>query len=314
MDQMIIAIARRLGLARISPSGALTYYFVSILGFGILHALTHTLKDGNVTPAGWGASLYFSVVTATTLGYGDVVPAGGIGRFLAAFEVLASAFVFAAVLNSAWLAYTDRLEAGRKRTARSAARRQEARRLSTYLRYLTTVYEAWIFAQRIVTNASDEDADGEAARTDWAFSDLQWMFGPSRSTLDAVHKTAIEAYYDAMEAFARELKFVLSHFDLADHPTVYEMIVEVLSTSDRLKARGALTSYNGATLEDGSTLVKIATEIISQQTADPTPENFRGNVITPVIFFNAALRRQTILVPEIMRQLHRLAVGPNDET
>jgi hypothetical protein len=44
--------------------------------------------------------LYFSVVTFATLGLGDVHPAGDLGRFIAASEGLAGAFLTAVFVFS----------------------------------------------------------------------------------------------------------------------------------------------------------------------------------------------------------------------
>ena len=58
-----------------------------IAGFALLH---WSLDTPLQKPAGTGAELsellYFSGITFFTIGYGDVVPVGGLGRFLAAIE------------------------------------------------------------------------------------------------------------------------------------------------------------------------------------------------------------------------------------
>jgi len=46
----------------------------------------------------WGDSLYFSIITATSTGYGDIVPMG-FSKFLASIQAISSLFVFAILVT-----------------------------------------------------------------------------------------------------------------------------------------------------------------------------------------------------------------------
>jgi hypothetical protein len=64
-----------------------------ILGFALLH------RALSAEPAGLGDSLYLSGATFTTLGYGDVVPAGPAARLLAVLEACMGFGYFAVVIG-----------------------------------------------------------------------------------------------------------------------------------------------------------------------------------------------------------------------
>lgn len=73
-----------------------------LLFYGFDAAGAVHIVDGNevTDPAGLGIgnALYSSVVTFTTLGFGDLTPSGPVGKFISSFEALAGAFLMAAFL------------------------------------------------------------------------------------------------------------------------------------------------------------------------------------------------------------------------
>jgi rhodanese-related sulfurtransferase len=72
-----------------------TYWFGALIGdHGLVEAGAPVAADWH----GFGTALYFSLVTATSVGYGDVVPIG-IGRLIAAMEAVAALLIFGAVIS-----------------------------------------------------------------------------------------------------------------------------------------------------------------------------------------------------------------------
>ena len=89
------AIARRLLRAeRVTPSvifGAICLYLIAGLFFAYLFAAVAAFDGGSFfaqQPTNGIDFLYFSLVTLTTLGYGDLTPQTGLGKMLAATEAL----------------------------------------------------------------------------------------------------------------------------------------------------------------------------------------------------------------------------------
>lgn len=63
-------------------------YLEIVLGFAVLYLVTESVGDGTVPISGRLDGLYFSVVTITTLGYGDMMPLGATGKTLAMIETI----------------------------------------------------------------------------------------------------------------------------------------------------------------------------------------------------------------------------------
>lgn len=75
-----------------SPKRVILSSLVTILGFTLLYQGVGELEPA---PTSIGETLYFSVITFTTLGYGDFHPATGSTQFLASVESLVGALLMA---------------------------------------------------------------------------------------------------------------------------------------------------------------------------------------------------------------------------
>ncbi|MDO8556481.1 MAG: potassium channel family protein [Nanoarchaeota archaeon] len=91
-------------LERTRFPGIFAFWFIMIFGFGLLyyftnttvHILTYTVEK--TLPVGLGDSIYFSFVTAATIGYGDITPVG-IGKFLAVLEGMLGMLTYGLVIS-----------------------------------------------------------------------------------------------------------------------------------------------------------------------------------------------------------------------
>jgi voltage-gated potassium channel len=73
----------------------LTSYSLMVILFGSIYsaldrltAIPHFRIGSELRPIRFGESLYFSVTTLSTVGYGDIAPATGLARILVGFEIL----------------------------------------------------------------------------------------------------------------------------------------------------------------------------------------------------------------------------------
>ncbi len=98
----------------------LTFYSINIIVFGCLYRILdrfsaehHFAIDGVARTIGFEESLYFSIITLSTVGYGDIVPLTGTLRSLSAiqivFGVLLLLFGFSEIMS-----YTRERVTGRK--------------------------------------------------------------------------------------------------------------------------------------------------------------------------------------------------------
>lgn len=100
-------------------------YLLLIPVFGNIYYWNPSFWERQLTPVESG---YFSVVTITTLGYGDIVPKTEVARFLTAVESILGILTIGLFLNA---------------VAQSAERRREERHKSTTKEHLRAQYHQW---------------------------------------------------------------------------------------------------------------------------------------------------------------------------
>ncbi len=119
---------RRMSRGRDIATVALTY-FITCASFAILYVIiddhnahAFALPAGNDPPLTFGTALYFSIVTITTTGFGDIAPASGLARFATCLEIITGmlyqVFIFslaASLLNPASPAPNPAPAASRRR-------------------------------------------------------------------------------------------------------------------------------------------------------------------------------------------------------
>ena len=82
---------------------------IAIIGIGML--FYHTVED-----LGWVDAFYFSVVTLTTVGYGDIAPQTDLGKIFTVFYILTGIGIMFAFINNL---YTHRVDRFRQRREKS---------------------------------------------------------------------------------------------------------------------------------------------------------------------------------------------------
>ena len=81
---------------------AVINYVELVLGFAIIYAWSGSISTGNPSRVLSESleALYFSCVTATTVGYGDYAPNGSVGQGIVVVEILMAIFLLALVLGA----------------------------------------------------------------------------------------------------------------------------------------------------------------------------------------------------------------------
>ncbi len=125
---------RRVLLLGVTPRAALGWIAVAAVVVAMLGALLVFLVDRDAFDSFWDA-LWWSVVTVGTVGYGDVVPTNGAGRFVAAGLILFTMAFFPILTGVVTATLIDESQ----REAISDERREDEERQAELLRHLSSI-------------------------------------------------------------------------------------------------------------------------------------------------------------------------------
>lgn len=283
-----------------------TYILLIIVYAALYFYIPYAVKDPkNFT---FIKSLYFSTVTITTLGYGDITPNSEIGMFIVATEAIAGILIIGLFLSSLWQSFADKIEAEQNRVINNSIAEQNLRRLKSFYIYLKVVIEDFQFGLFELTTPIDKRSHttSNIPREDFIFSDLKDIYNISLVITSGFQKSVIHHYYDKQDLLLNELKFLLANFDMNEYSIIHEKTIEFLALSKKSDVREALYSYE--TMGSKGMLLKDElAKMIKEQDKCPEIEQYEGgNLIMPAIFLYHTVKSQMTLTSALKDEFEEL--------
>ncbi|KEY47692.1 potassium channel family protein [Citrobacter amalonaticus] len=289
---------------KLKPWMYLATYISLIFVFALLYWLwSNEIKTFDGEELSFPKSLYFSTVTITTLGYGDILPLTKTTMAIVASEVVLGIVIIGLFLSSLWQSFANRIEKQQGMLIKKRLAEQNLHKLLSFYSYLSVVINNYKLALCEVTTPLDKRGSEFKLNIDFQFSDLKDMFGPSLLLKNSFNKSVFNNYYSNLELVLLEFKFILSNFDLTDHPEIHANIIEFLRASKEGDVKEALESINEMNSDDGK-MKKLVIDMI--ETIEPNLEKYKSNLVTPVIIFFIALKKQTDLILAIEKDIGNL--------
>lgn len=240
-------------------------------------------------------SIYFSTVTITTLGYGDITPKSDAAMMVVATQAILGVVVIGLFLSSLWQSFASRIEEQQEMSIKKRLSEQNLHSLSSFYKYLKVVIGDYQTALAELTTPLAKRKEFIRINPDFLFSDLQDLYRMSLLTRSGFSKSVVNHYFDKLDSLLSELKFVLSNFDLSEYPVIHKNLVDFLTLSRAQDVREALYSYEK--MRGGSKSLKDSlVEMIKDNDQCPDPKKYQSNVVTPAIILYLTLKVQ---IPQI---------------
>lgn len=276
-----------------SPAIVLIIYIVTILAFALIYwsAPENSLKEN----LNFIKSLYFSIVTITTLGYGDVLPKDNLFMLLISLEAIVGVLIIGLFLNSLWNKYTSTLEKEKMQDFK-----EKNDMLFSY--YLLVVEEAMNLYKLIISEITSQQA--EELRSTYKFSELASIFNNSTSPLLTArygyNNKKIILFYIIEEDLEKQLMIINSSGYLTSYPRLTNLITSFILIKYKYSAKDSL-------LQAANNLVTFSNEpmqkILQEETAKHEKIPQKCGLISNICNFHNGLNLKIECFNEIKREI-----------
>ncbi|MGE6415782.1 potassium channel family protein [Planococcus kocurii] len=184
--------------------------------------------------SGFFSYFYFSIITITTLGYGDITPVGDLGQLLTASESLLGIILIGLFLNSLSHQHGIEVQENEKQTQ---IKRDEERAIERFSAFNQLVelninrYKMYLFA---VTTPINERNSGTTFNEAFKFNDMRDLFKSTARLSDHHFTPAIEYYFKSLKELVESLEELVKLGYVQSWPEIENLCIKFIEDSKEL--------------------------------------------------------------------------------
>lgn len=270
------------------------------------------LPDPDAT--GYGSWLYYSIVTITTLGFGDYTPAHAAAQAITAIEVMCGITFLGFFLNAVGAMKTEidvESEVEKQKALHSAMETEKLQKSMPMILNYLNIFLAYCYA--VTTPPQKRKSDDVRYDPDFVFNDMEAMFEPSGLPFDRTKLPAVERLMHSASQTSLALDSLQQRIDLTLWPQLLEYCFSFVANYQMFSNTDLMfrNPDNILLSDENSTNETSAEQKLSQMIHDWKPED--ENAISPDLkaveeLFNfikenaqTAMQIQTLLTRETMK-------------
>lgn len=296
-------------------SSTSTKLAVSLVLLILTFALVYTLLPS----ASWGNSssvntfidgLYFSVVTITTLGFGDISPITAPARLFVSLEVITGVFIVGFYLNAV------ATEQANKVNKQSEYRNAEERKSMAHARLIQNIpliipkIDQFIIAcYEVVTPIDKRNFEDIDKGFEIKYCNMYDLYNQSMLMTNPFCKPLIECFFDCSHDLEKELRFALTNNDFTYWSKTKDCIFHIITTMSTFAFEQTIISVQTQHLDVGKPDYAKFTDHISKtiKEAKETPEYQKSNLFNAYIALFEHIQRSLDLAIKLKSQLKALS-------
>lgn len=247
------------------------------------------IPDGGGTD--FGSWLYYSIVTITTLGFGDYTPAHGWAQAVTAIEVMCGLVFLGFFLNAVGSMKSEIDVESEIEKQRLLHEKQESEKLKQNIPLILHTLNTFLAYCYAVTTPASKRGDETKYNADFTFNDMRDLFLPSGLPIDRTHLPAVSRLINSASHTSLALDSLQNRVDLALWPEVLEDCFGFVADWQMFSATDALTVHPTSLVPSGDngTLTtdekKVAAEIAGWKGEPEVKDNPELAAISELYFF-----------------------------
>lgn len=273
------------------PTFALLYWVLPADSFKTLY------NTGDNWLYGLFQCLYFSVVTITTLGYGDICPMGILAKLIVICETCFGMIVIGLFLNSVAM-FKSKIDLAEEKKKQDLLRKKnEIIKLSRHFLLIEKAIYQYIRLTTVITTPMDKRGGNYSYNPNFKFQDMCDMYLVSGQFRDALLEPAVKGYYVSQKDMADRLESALLNIDFSYWPQVDSKILKILQNIQDYDAENFIVSQF-TTYAGGKRMSDYNAQMIKDWTQEV--KYVEHSVINPYISLYKLIKDNMPLIIDIM--------------
>lgn len=295
-------------VSNIRPIVWIGIYIIAIPIFALFYwgmpAGQFRLPDGGTTD--FGSWIYYSIVTITTLGFGDYTPMHPLSQAVTAIEVMCGLIFLGFFLNAVGSMKSEidvASEIEKQKRLKEAADREQL--LKAIPGLINCINSFLAFCYAVTTPLAERAQDDEPEyNPDFTFNDMRDLFKPSDLPIDNTRLPAVERLFKAASRVSMTLDSLQNGLDLLQWPKLLEDAFSFVADYQMFASEDAFTIHPAIYFSDNITKVKATDEELSSAI-----ENYSGDLkdapdkIQPVVELYFFIKKNADVARDIETQL-----------
>lgn len=256
-------------------------------------------------PVSFLDTLYFSVVTITTLGYGDITPHSDVGKLLCASESLIGIVLIGLFLNALSRKHSESIREEEASRERERYRQAEIAKLHGHFRLIAPIIEKH---KANVVQVSSPIVAGKERKydPDFTLKDMKDLYKGGMLMSQSHSEPAIKHYFSSLELLTDRLCHLITGVDLRLFPSLEQKCQLFAQARHSLDYSSALLAVPGTRLGEQS-MQMFVEDILSKH--DGAAEFQHSNVINWFVALHNQIKAQMALIDGIANDIKEIGVA-----
>lgn len=271
------------------------------------------IPDGGATD--YGSWLYYSIVTISTLGFGDYTPAHGWAQLVTALEVMCGVTILGFFLNAVGSMKSEidvESELEKQRLVREATEKEKLVKSTPALIHLLNMFLSYCYA---VTTPVAKRKEHMSMNPDFSFNDMADMYHSANLPFDHSPRPAVERLMKSSAHTSLALDALQARIDMTQWPELLENCFKFVANFQMFSASSdfessAVNLLPEALRQDSSDAGSKISELIAGY--DTTQPKEKSPMMAPFFELYYFVKENSRLAREIEVQLTTISSQKSD--
>lgn len=197
---------------------------------------------------GFFSNLYLSIITITTLGYGDITPLGKVGQLLTASEAVLGVILVGLFLNSLSHQHGIEVQENEKKIQQRRTKVRAIERFSAFNQLVELKIKRYMIYSIPITTPLSRRTN--TVIENFSFNDMQDLFKPTLRLTDHSFTPAIEYYFESLKELVDSLEELVKLGYIQSWPDIEHLCLEFIEFSKELDFSAYILNQPHVTIGD----------------------------------------------------------------